>query len=267
MVRYRSRSGPDLSLNKLFQENPLPTKHANLLRGEAEDPMKSRHSTARRVYLYALSTVILAWSPLNAGAANAQDGSSCPKVNRVGVDGKESVLSGPRLLELFPEMSGVLDMTAFRVSNKWMGLSRLSPAIFEVALVLDSDRFEGEASVRYGGEGRDTLQATKRKVFAPRDAVRAFLCTALQAPLEERTYKPYIAHTDDYPDLNFTFQGQSGPLTIFTRSQPQINQSRWVQTPWAISYADRTFVVSAPDIDSALDGLLPSLDIRLFPEK
>jgi hypothetical protein len=211
--------------------------------------------------------MILAWAPINARAAEASDGFTCAQVKPVGVDGKESVMSGPRLLELFPEMSGVLDVTAFRVSNKWMGLSRLSPAIFEVALVLDGDRFEGEASVRYGGEGRGTFQATKRKVLAPRDAVRAFLCAALQTPVEERDYKPYIAHTDDYPDLEFTFQGQRGPLTIFTRSQPHIVPPQWVQTPWAISYADRVFVVSAPDIDSALDQLTQSLDIRLFPEK
>jgi hypothetical protein len=236
-----------------------------LLNSEVEDLMKSRQSTFRRVYLYMLFT--MAWSPLNAGAADALDGSFCPKVNPVGVDGKESGASGPRLLELLPEMSGVLDLTAFRVSNKWIGLSRLSPAVLEVALALDADRFEGDASVRYGAEGRDTFQATKRKVAVPRDAVRAFLCAALRAPVEERDYKPYIAHTDDYPDLNFTFQGQRGPITIFTRSQPHVVPPRWVQTPWAIGYADRTFVVGAPDIDSALDQLTQSLDIRLFPEK
>jgi hypothetical protein len=235
------------------------------LNSEVEFLMKSRQSAFRRFYLYMLITTALL--PINAGAADALDGSSCSKVNSVEVDGKESVMSGPRLLELFPEMSGMLDVTAFHVSNKWMGLSRLSPAIVEVALVLDGDRFEGEASVRYGGEGRDTFQATKRKVFASRDAVRAFLCAALQAPTEERDYKPYIGHTDDYPDLNFTFQGQRGPVTIFTRSQPHIVPPQWVQTPWAINYADRVFVVSAPDIDSALDRLTQSLDIRLFPEK
>jgi hypothetical protein len=112
------------------------------------------------------------------------------------------------------------------------------------------------------------LQATKRKVFAPRDAVRVFLCAALQAPLEERDYKPYISHTDDYPDLNFTFQGERGPLTIFTRSQPHVSFQRYGRrSPWAIGYADRTFVVDSPDIDSALARLLQSLDIRVFPEK
>jgi hypothetical protein len=84
----------------------------------AEDLMKSRHSTARRVYLGALFAVILAGSLLNAGAADALDGSSCPKVNPVGVDGKGSVMSGPRLLDLFPETPGMLDVTAFRVSNR-----------------------------------------------------------------------------------------------------------------------------------------------------
>jgi hypothetical protein len=231
------------------------------LNSEVEDLMKSRQSAFRRFYLYMLFST--AWSPINAGAADALDGSSCPKVNPVGVDETASVASGPRLLDLFPEMSGVLDATAFRVRNKWMGMSLSSPAVFEVALALDGDRFEGEASLRYGAEGRDTFRAETRKVFAPRDAVRAFLCAVLQVALEERAYEPYIAHTDDYPDLSFTFQGQSGPIAIFTRSQPRVIQSQFVQTPWAISYADRTFVSSAPDIDAALDGLDPSL----FPKK
>jgi hypothetical protein len=235
------------------------------LNSEVEDLMKSRQSAFRRFYLYMLFST--AWSPINAGAADALDGSSCPKVNPVGVDETASVASGPRLLDLFPEMSGVLDATAFRVRNKWMGMSLSSPAVFEVALALDGDRFEGEASLRYGAEGRDTFRAETRKVFAPRDAVRAFLCAALQAPTEERDYKPYIAHTDDYPDLNFIFQGERGPVTIFTRSQYRSVPPRWVQTPWAIGYADRTFVVTAPDIDAALEQLTQSLDIELFPKK
>ena len=234
------------------------------LNSEVEDLVKSRQSAFRRFYLFMLFT--MAWSPLDAAAADALDG-PCAKVIPVGVDRKESVMGGPRLVDLFPETSGVFGATAFRVSNKWMGLSPLSPAVFEVALALDGDRFEGEASLRYGGEGRGASQATKRKVFAPRDAVRVFLCAALQAPLEERDYKPYISHTDDYPDLNFTFQGERGPLTIFTWSQPHVIPTLWRRSPWAIGYADRTFVVDSPDIDSALARLLQSLDIRVFPEK
>jgi hypothetical protein len=206
---------------------------------------------------------MLALAPIDASAAKALDGFACPEIKPAGVGGMASVVSGPRLLELFPEMSDLLEATAFRVNNTWMGLSPNSPSKFEVALALNGDRFEGEASISHGQEGRDTFQASKRNISAPRAAVRAFLCAVLQVPLEERAYQPYIAHTDDYPDLSFTFQGQSGPIVIFTRSQPRIIQSQFVQTPWAISYADRTFVVSAPDIDAALDGLDPSL----FPKK
>jgi hypothetical protein len=224
--------------------------------------MKSRQSTSQRVR-YALFTIILALAPINARAAKALDGFACAETKPVGVDGKASVVNGPRLLELFPDMSALLEATAFRVNNTWMGLSLHSPAKFEVVLALNGDRFEGEASISHGEEGRDTFQASKRNVSVPRDAVRAFLCAVLQVALEERAYEPYIAHTDDYPDLSFTFQGQSGPIAIFTRSQPRVIQSQFVQTPWAITYADRTFVVSAPDIDAALDGLDPSL----FPKK
>jgi hypothetical protein len=238
-----------------------------LLNSDAEDPMKSRQSTSQKAYLHALFTTILALVPINARAANVSDGFACAEAKPIGSDGTVPVVMGPRLLALFPEISSVLDTSAFRVSNKWMGLSPYSPAKFEVALALDGDRFEGEGSLSYGGQGRDSPQVTKRNVAVPRDAVRAFLCAALHAPLEERAYEPYIAHTDDYPDLRFTFQGQGGPMTILTRSQSHTVQSQLVQTPWAINYADRSFVVSAPDIDTALDQLLASLDIRLFPEK
>jgi hypothetical protein len=232
-----------------------------LLNSDAVDVMKSRRSTFGWAYLCTLFTIMLA--PINARAEKASDRLACAEVKMAEVDGTASVGNGHRLLELFPEISGLLDTTAFRVNNKWMGLSLDSPAVFEVALALNGDHFEGEASVSYGPPGRDGFRATKRNVVVPREAVRAFLCAALQVPLEERAYKPYLAHTDDYPDLNFTFQAQSGPIAIFTRSQPRVVQSQFVQTPWAISYADRTFVVSAPDIDAALDGLAPSL----FPKK
>jgi hypothetical protein len=234
-----------------------------LLDTDAEEAMESRQPRSEKAYLLALFTIILALEPISASAANALDGFACAEIKSVGVDGKAAVVNGPRLLELFPDMSGLLEATTFRVNNTWMGLSLSSPSKFEVALALNGDHFEGEASVSRGQEGRDTFQASKRNISVPRDAVRAFLCAVLQVPLDERAYKPYIAHTDDYPDLSFTFQGQSGPITIFTRSQPRVIQSQFVQTPWAISYADRTFVVSAPDIDAALDGLDPSL----FPKK
>jgi len=224
--------------------------------------MKSRQSTSEGAYLCALLTIALALAPINAGFAKALDGSTCAETKPAETNGALPHMTEPRLLELFPELSSLLDATAFQVSNEWMGLSRRSPAELEVALALHDDRFEGEASVRFGVEKLDTFRATKRQVVVSRDAVRAFLCAALQAPLEERAYEPYRAHTDDYPDLNFTFQGQRGPLTIMTRSQAHVVQSQLVQTPWAIRYADRTFVVSAPDIDSVLEGLLPLLDFK-----
>lgn len=238
-----------------------------VLTSDAEkNRMKSRRSAAQRTNLCVLVTITLACSLLNAGAVNASNGFACPGA-KPQVDGMTPVANGHKLVELFPELPGALDATTFAVSNKWMGLSLLSPAILEGALALSGDRFEGEASVRFGVEGGDDFHATRRKLAASRDGVQALLCAALNAPLEERAYEAYRAHTDDYPDLAFTFQGQAGPLMVFTRSQPHVIRARWVQTPWAISYAHRIFVVSAPDIDAALDGLLPSLDIRLRLEK
>jgi hypothetical protein len=225
--------------------------------------MESRQPRSEKAYLFALFTIILALAPINARAANALGGIACAEIKSVGADGKASVLNEHRLLDLFPDISGLLEATAFRVNNTWMGLSPQSPAKFEVALALNGDRFEGKASISRGQEGRDAFQAKKRNISLPRDAVWAFLCAVLQVPIEERAYEPYISHTDDYPDLSFTFQGQLGPIAIFTRSQPRVIDSQFVQTPWAISYADRTFVVSAPDIDAALDKLDPSL----FPRK
>jgi hypothetical protein len=208
------------------------------------------------------SPCILALLPMNARAANALDCFVRAEIKSVGVDGKGFVVNEAHLLQLFPNMSDLLEATTFRVNNTWMGLSPHSPAKFEVVLVLNGDRFEGEASISHGKEGEDAFQASKRNISTPCDAVRAFLCAVLHVRLEERAYEPYIAHTDSYPDLSFTFQGQSGPIVIFTRSQPRVIQAQFVQTPWAISYADRTFVVSAPDIDAALDGL----DSSLFPK-
>jgi hypothetical protein len=229
----------------------------------AEKAMENCKPSSEKTHLFAVFSIILTLALINVCAAKASDGFTCAQIKPVGVGGMASVVSRPRLLELFPEMSSLLEATAFRVKNTWMGLSLHSPSKFEVVLALNGDHFEGEAAVSHGQEGRDTFQASKRNISVPRDAVRAFLCAVLQVPLEERAYEPYIERTDNYPDLSFTFQGQSGPIAIFTRSQPRVIQSQFVQTPWAISYVDRTFVVSAPDIDAALDGLDPTL----FPKK
>ena len=101
----------------------------------------------------------------------------------------------------------------------------------------------------------------KRTTAISRDDAQAFLCVALQAPVEEHPYEPYLSHTDDYPALSFTFQDRNGPLKVFTPSQPHVVQSHRVRTPWAIVYHGRTFVMTVADIDLALRRLPRTLDL------
>jgi hypothetical protein len=76
-----------------------------LLNSDAVDVMKSRRSTFGWAYLCTLFTIMLA--PINARAEKASDRLACAEVKMAEVDGTASVGNGHRLLELFPEISGL----------------------------------------------------------------------------------------------------------------------------------------------------------------
>jgi hypothetical protein len=198
--------------------------------------------------------------PLGVGPAKASDAKVCTQTTPV--DGASvPATAKTRFLDLLPETSDLLDATALQVTNTWIGEPSDPSVTFGSALTLVGDEFKGDGELHNSREGDNGSPPKKRNSAISRDDARAFLCAALQAPVEERAYEPYISHTDDYPALSFKFEGRTGPLKVFTQSQPHVVQSHWVRTPWAIVYHGRTFVVTAADIDLALRRLPRTLDL------
>jgi hypothetical protein len=159
------------------------------------------------------------------------------------------------LPDLFPALADLPQTTTLAIELDWQGLSPLSPIEANYLLELHNDRFMGKATFKVA-----TATAV-RDVVVPRDLVRAFLVAATRVELIEKSYQPRITHTDDYPSSAVVVNTRRGDLTIETRSQPRRSTSGkyWDATPWAMYYSGRTFVVTADDLDQALDALWPHL--------
>jgi hypothetical protein len=162
--------------------------------------------------------------------------------------------NGPSLLRLFPELSNLDDAKVLRIVDSWVGLSPKSPAVADYPLALKDTAFVGEAVFSENAKGGRKVTA-RRNIAIPRGVIQTFLRTVLQVPLEEKAYRPRINHTDDYPTLLFEVATKRGQLRITSSSQAMNVKSHWSRAPWAIIYANRTFVVSTTDIDFAIDPL------------
>jgi hypothetical protein len=71
----------------------------------------------------------------------------------------------------------------------------------------------------------------------------------------EGKYKARFEHTDDYPSLEFGVETKEGQLRIGTRSQLEraASGTGYDRAPWYISYRNRSFVVTASDLDRAYE--------------
>ena len=165
---------------------------------------------------------------------------------------------GTTLLKLFPELAGLPDASTFHVVDTWMGLSPDSPVVKDYPLMLKNNEFVGQAVFSEGGKQKDE----KQNVAIPLEVVQKLWLVVLGVAIEEMEYKPRIDHTDDYPALGFEAQVNDKLLRVWTQSQPKEVNSHWIRTPWAIGYSDRTFVVSTPELDFAIDSLYDYLGKR-----
>jgi hypothetical protein len=159
------------------------------------------------------------------------------------------------LAQDFPELADLPNARAVQIEIGWMGLSPHSPLTAAYLLDLRNNQYEGTGMFVVATEH------ASRPISVPRDAVRSFLTAAINVEMAEKEYTARITHTDDYPSLAFAIDTEKGPLQIETRSQAQrIASASYLDwSPWAIHYLHRTFVVTASDLDRAVDSLLPLL--------
>ena len=164
-----------------------------------------------------------------------------------------AVAAAPRSTSLtrqFLELADLSDTKTVVIGIKWLGLSTLSPMIAKYLLELHDDQFAGQGQFKVA-----EAPAVSRPITVPRDVMRAFLAVASKVRMVEGEYKPRIEHTDDYPSLEFAVATKQGLLRIGTRSQLKYAESGTYldRTPWSISYLNRSFVVTASDLDRAYE--------------
>ena len=151
------------------------------------------------------------------------------------------------LPQVFPELIDLPETKGVVIGIGWMGLSPLSPMSAGYFLELHGDQFEGQGIFQVA-----KAPVVKRTVAIPRDLVRAFLTAAGKVALVEAEYRAHIEHTDDYPSLEVEVATRQGQLRIGTQSQQRQKSADYVdRTPWRVDYRDRTFVVTASDLDQA----------------
>jgi hypothetical protein len=160
------------------------------------------------------------------------------------------------LPKLFPALTDLPESKALVISMTWLGLSPLSPVRADYMLNLHNDQFEGVAHFKVA-----EAKSAKRSIAVPHDLIRTFLAATSKVEVVEKPYQPRITHTDDYPSISIGVPVQDGQLIVGTNSQEQQSGSEAYadRTPWAITFAGRTFVVTASDLDKAFDPLLPAL--------
>jgi hypothetical protein len=154
------------------------------------------------------------------------------------------------LTRQFPELADLSETKTVVIGIQWLGLSTLSPMIADYLLELHDDQFVGQGQFKVA-----EAPAVSRPIAVPRDVMRAFLAVAGKVLTVEGEYKPRIEHTDDYPSLEFDVATKQGLLRIGTRSQLKYGESGTYldRTPWNISYLNRSFVVTATDLDRAYE--------------
>jgi hypothetical protein len=168
------------------------------------------------------------------------------------------------LPQLFPELADLPDTTGVVIGIGWMGLSPLSPMSAGYMLELHGDQFEGPAVFQVA-----KAPTVKRTVAIPRDLVRGFLIAAGKVDLVEAEYRAHIEHTDDYPSIDVEVSTKQGLLRIGSQSQQRMGTSADTvdRTPWRVAYRDRTFVVTASDLDQAFAPFEAYLqDEKVFDE-
>jgi hypothetical protein len=168
------------------------------------------------------------------------------------------------LIRQFPELADLSDTKIVVVGIQWFGLSTLSPMNADYLLELHDNQFAGQGRFKAAD-----APAVSRPITVPRDVMRAFLAVASKVRMVEGEYHPRIDHTDDYPSLEFDVATKQGLLRIGTSSQLKDAESGTYldRTPWSISYSNRSFVVTASDLDRAYEPFGPYLrEDEIFKE-
>jgi hypothetical protein len=150
------------------------------------------------------------------------------------------------LPQVFPELVDLPETNGVVIAIGWVGLSPLSPMSAAYFLELHGDQFEGRGIFQVA-----KAAIVKRTIAIPRELVRAFLTAASKVALVEAEYQAHIEHTDDYPSVEVDVMTKQGQQRIGTQSQDRPKSDYVDRTPWRVDYRDRTFVVTASDLDQA----------------
>lgn len=150
-------------------------------------------------------------------------------------------------------LSLITTTLAITMRDDWAGLSKASPIRAHYTLNrADDGSFTGLADFSAGDQSGTPVAMTDT-ITIPAGVMKDFLEKLVAIPLVEGEYTPKVEHTDDYPNIAITVQVSSDTVSYYTQSQGDNH------VPWAISLANKTYVVDSPAIADAYALLTPYL--------
>lgn len=115
------------------------------------------------------------------------------------------------------------------IQNDWNGYSDITPVLRHYKLRLQNRELVGNAHIAVGGYGGGGIrQQATTKVKIPAAVTAQFLAMLSKTPIETGTYKPKIAHPDDYPQIRIVINFDQQQAIFSSESQGAQN------TPWKV---------------------------------
>lgn len=142
------------------------------------------------------------------------------------------------------------NVTGVIINETWWGLSPDAPILSQITLTLASNLALGGAFY-----SRGSVEPVSRTVpiTVPMSAMTSALLQLAQTPLEAGPYRPFINHTDDYPQVRIELSLPDGNVVFETRSQGRDN------LPWQVIVNGKEYVTFSDLPSSAIKLLDPFL--------
>ena len=156
-------------------------------------------------------------------------------------------------------LAAVIQAQTVEIHNDWNGYSDITPILRHYKLRLVTKDLVGNAHVAVGGYGAGGIhQQQTTKVKIPAVVVTKFLTTLAKTPLQSGTYKPLIAHPDDYPSIEIKIKSDRQQVTFSSKSQGVD------RIPWKIAITEnkttQEYISNSPIPAQAFRLLNTSLD-------
>jgi hypothetical protein len=161
-----------------------------------------------------------------------------------------------------PSLAMVTQGDTVEIQNDWNGYSDITPVLRHYKLHLQNRELVGNSHIAVGGYGGGGIrQQATTKVKIPAAVTAQFLAMLSKTPIEIGSYKPTIAHSDDYPHIRILVKFNQQQAIFSSESQGAQNIPwKVVVQPIGTKQPIEDYITSSNIPSQALKLLNPYLD-------